>query len=392
MKLSKQMNKTTVILILLFFHQLSFGQMIDKHKAIAIAKENGLQHGIEPPLIEIKDNVWEIKSLLCDDTEKNYQVIKVDATTGEVELAGMYVEVSIIVGGQSKRTNIRNPENLNDIPLKKMDKKPYPLMTPNIGRTCNPDVSPNSQLIAFQYENRKIGIININGQEFENICHDCMYPQWIDNVWVAYLNGNNQIVKKNIKTQKEQVITGRGTFRNYQISPDNKWIAYTSSEVWYAQKKDRLEIPVIIAAVNGQELDLCLLSMDDKIKKYITKVENYVHNPCWSGNGDTLFFNIEHTTYFATHLEKDTINYLRFKELDSVSLADYRKIAKGLFPLNYKCKIYAIDKNSLTPKYLLNEKPGRYGDLLFTHDLKYLIFTIQAYKNSDKELWIQKLD
>lgn len=366
--------------------------MVDKNKAITIAKENGLQHGIEPPSIEIKDNVWEIKSLLCDDPENNYQVIKVDATTGEVKMAGGFVDMAIVVGGQSKRTKIRNYENLNDIPLKKIDKKPYPLMTPNIGRECNPDVSPNNQCIAFQYENRKIGIININGQEFENICHDCIYPQWIDDVWVAYLNGNNQIVKKNIKTQKEYVITGKGTFNNYQISPDNKWIAYTSSEVWYTQKKDSFELPVIIASVNGQELDLCLLSMDGKTKKYITKINKYVNSPCWSENGDTLFFNIEHTTYFATHLEKDTINYLPIKEIDSISLTDYRKSVKGLFPIKYKCKIYAIDKNSLMPKYLLNENPGRYGDLLFTHDLKYLIFTKQDFKNSDKEWWIQKLN
>lgn len=386
------MNRIIIILILLVFHQLSFGQVIDKNKAIAIAKENGLQNGIEPPLIEIKDNVWEIKSLLCDETENTYQVIKVDATTGEVKMEGGYVEVSIVVGGQSKRTKIKNSENLNDIPLKKIDKEPYPLMTPNIGRECNPDVSPNNKFVAFQYENRKIGIINIYGQEFENICSDCVYPQWIDNVWMAYLNGNNQLIKRNIKTQKEFVISGTGTFNNYQISPDNKWIAYTSSEVWYAQKNDSLELPIISASVNGQELDLCLLSMDGKTKEYITKINKYVNSPCWSENGDTLFFNIEHTTYFATHLEKDTINYFPIKELDSISLTDYRKIVKGLFPIKYKCKIYAIDKNSLTPRYLLNEKPGRYGDLLFTHDLKYLIFTKQEYKNSDKELWIQKLD
>ncbi len=386
------MNKATIILILLVFHQLSFGQLIDKNKAIEIAKENGLKDGIEDAVIELNNNIWTIKCLMCDDNENNYQIIEIDATTGKIEMNGGYIEMSIAVGGQSKKTEIIYSENWDSIPKKKSIKIPYQLSTFSIGRECNLTISPNNQLIAFQHGRRKIGIVNITGQGFENICDDCMYPQWLNNNWIAYLNNNNQIVKKNIKTRKEKIITEIGSFNDYQFSSDNKWIAYTSSEVWNIQKNDSLGFPIIHAFIDGQGQNLCLLSMDGKIKKYITKVKNYVNTPCWSEQGDTLFFNIESTAYFATNLEDDTIKYFPIKKLNSISLTDYRSLEKGLFLIKRNCKIYAIDNNTLTPKYLLSEKPGRYGDLLFTHDLKYLIFTKQDFKNSDKKLWIQKLE
>ncbi len=385
------MNRIITILILLVFYQFSVGQKIGKNEAFAIAKESGLAEGIEEPVVELNNNIWTIKCLMCDETGNNYQIIEVDATTGEAKMVGGSIEMSITVGEKSKKTEIQNFSNWDSIPQKKLDGKPTQLLTPSIERVCNPAISPNSQLIAFQHERRKIGIININGQGFDSICNDCMYPQWIDNYSVAYLKDNNQIFKKNIKTHKEQAITKTGTFLDFQISPDNKWIAYTSSEVWYEQKKDSLEIPIVFASINGQDQDLCLLSMDGKVKKYITKIEKYVHTPCWSENGDTLFFNIENSTYFATQLADDTIKYQPAENLNSISLTDYQRIENGLFPLKRNCKIYAIDKNTLIPKYVLNEKPGRYGDILFSHDLKYFIYTKQDFKNSDKNLWIQKL-
>ncbi len=132
--------------------------------------------------------------------------------------------------------------------------------------------------------------------------------------------------------------------------------------------------------------------MDGKLKKYITKVNKYVHTPCWSENGDTLFFDIDNSTFYATQLENDTIKYLPIEKLNSISLIDYRRIEKGLFPFKHNCKIYAIDKNTLKPEFGLIDKPERYGDVQFSPDLKYLIYTKQDFKNSDKKLWIQKLE
>ncbi len=387
------MNKATIILILLIFHQLSFGQLIDKNEAIEIAKKNGLKDGIEDPVIELNNNIWTIKCLMCDDNENNYQIIEIDATTGKIEMNGRYIEMSIAVGGQSKKTEIIYSESWDSIPKKESIKKPYQLSTFSIGRECNLTISPDNQFIAFQYGARKIGIVDSSGNNFAKIDDESLYPAWLDDEWVAYFKDFKYIYKKNIKTGQEIRITeNSGEYDNFQISPDNKWIAYTSSEVWNIQKKDSLGFPIIHAFINGQGQDLCLLSMDGKIKKYITKVKKYVNTPCWSGQGDTLFFNIENTAYFATNLEDDTINYFPIKKLDSISLTDYRSLEKGLFLIKRNCKIYAIDNNTLTPKYLLSEKPGRYGDLLFSHDLKYLIFTKQDFKDSDKKLWIQKLE
>ncbi len=387
------MNRIIIILILLVFHQLSFGQRIGKDKALEIAKENGLDEGIEEPSIELSDNIWTIKCLMCDETENNYQIIKVDATTGEIKMVGGSIEMSITDGEKSKKTEIQNFSNWDNIPQKKLNDKPFQLLTPIIGRECNLTISSDNQFIAFQYGFRKIGIVDTAGNNFTKIDDESLYPAWLDDEWVAYFKDFKYICKKNIKTGQEIRITENpGEYDNFQISPDNKWIAYTSSEVWYAQRKDSLEIPIVFASINGQDQDLCLLSMDGKVKKYITKINKYVHTPCWSENGDTLFFNIESSTYFATQFEDDTIKYQPAEKLNSISLTDYQRIENGIFPLKHNCRIYAIDKNTLTPKYVLYEKPGRYGDIVFSPDLKYLIYTKQAFKNSDKNLWIQKLE
>ncbi len=187
-------------------------------------------------------------------------------------MVGGSIEMSITVGEKSKKTQIQNFSNWDSIPKEKLDDKPSQLLTPTIGRECNPTISPNNQFIAFQYERIKIGIININGQGFKNICNDCMYPQWIDNNWVAYLKNNNQIFKKNKNAHKEQAITETGTFLDFQISPDNKWIAYTSSEVWDAQRKDSLEIPIVFASINGRARPRPLFIIDGwKTKKIYYK-------------------------------------------------------------------------------------------------------------------------
>jgi Tol biopolymer transport system component len=386
------MKRIIAILILLVFYQFSFGQKIGKDEAFEIAKENGLAEGIEEPTIELNNNIWTIKCLICDEIG-SYQVIKVDAITGEVKMEGRFMEMSGFVGEQSKKTEIIYSGNWDSIPRKFLKETPHRLPLNENIIEANPAISPNNKTIAFQYGFRKIGIVDTEGNNFSKIDDESLYPEWLDDEWVAYFKDFKYICKRNIKTGQEIRITENpGEYDNFQISPDNKWIAYTSSEVWYAQKKDSLEIPIVFASINGQDQDLCLLSMDGKVKKYITKINKYVHTPCWSENGDTLFFDIENSTYFASQLEDDTIKYLPMEKLNSISLTDYQRIEKGIFPFKHNCKIYAIDKNTLTPKYVLNEKPGRYGDMLFSHDLKYLIYTKQDFINSDKKLWIQKLE
>lgn len=386
------MHRFIVILIILLFHQyhLSFGQKIEGSEALEIAKKNGLVEGIEEPFIEFNNNIWTIKCLLCDENGEKYQIIEVDANTGKVKTAGRYFEMSFDGRRKSTMTGILDFKNMDSIPQKRLKGDPILLSTPVIKGKCNPAISPNNQIIAFQYDRRRIGVINIDGQGFINICNECKQPQWIDNNWIAFLKNNNQIFKKNIKTNEEKAITKTGTFLNFQISPDNKWIAYTSSDVWNTQKKDSLGFPIVHIFMNGQGQDLCLQSIDGKVKKHITKIEKRVHTPCWSENGDTLFFNIENSTYFSTEFEKDTIKYQPIRKLNSISLRDYQRKEKGLFPIKYNCKIYAIDKNRLEPRYLLIEKPDRYSDVTFSHGLEYLIYTEKEFKDSNKKIWIQK--
>lgn len=390
------MNKLLVLLFIITTSQLFAQTPISKEKAIEIALKNGLNEGLEPPQAKLTDcdSIWEISCLQCDDNDGITQVIQISANTGQLKFAYRTVEIQcIFCGRQLEKTRIKPPISWDSLPEKTIAKKPYELTKTHWGTEQNPVISNDSKHVAFEYSYSNIGVASIDGENIEKICEECYSPQWIDNEWLAYQK-EGIIYKTNIKTHQTIQITKKenGYFNDAQISPDYKWIAYTSSEVWSIPGKDSIGRPVLNIHIfmdgNGQEM--CLLSTNGKQKKFITKTGKLVNTPCWSSHGDTLFFNIENTIFFATDLDRDSVTYSRLNTPSDIMLSDYIKVAHGIFPLKQNCKILGVARKSLHPQCILNKEPGRYGDLVLSKDLKYLVFTDKDSKNADKQLWVMK--
>ncbi len=393
--LKTSVYKIKNIWILFFISQLSFGQnLIDKEKAITIALKNGLKTGIEEPqALLIDNNIWEVKSLLCDDNNNsNYNVIKINANTGEI-LSNMGMGIFQLDPGYRffERTNIKLPSNFDSIPIKVTKNKPYKLTNIDEGNENNPVISDNNKLIAFQIGFRKIGIIDIHGQGFQEICDKCYSPYWIDNNWIAYFK-DYHIYKLNINTGEEIRITKKPIpYIDFQISPDFKWIAYTSEEVWQTLKTDSLGRIIFRFFNNGEGYELCLASTNGEKRKFITKTGKYVRTPCWSTTSDSIFFYIENDKYFATNLDNDTITYSPLKKLNNIALEDYKKVVNGIFPYKYDCQVLGIDFISLQPTSVLIVERGRYNNLVLSNKLKYLIYSKKDCKYCDEKIWILKL-
>lgn len=382
------------IWFLFFISQLSFGQnLIDKEEAITIALRNGLKTGIEEPQAQlIEKNIWEVKSLLCDDNNKSdYNVIKINANTGEI-VSNMGEVMGWIESGYRffEQTVIKLPRNFDSIPIKVIKNKPYKLTNINEGNESSPVISDNNKMIAFQFGIRKIGIINIKGRGFQEICDECYNPYWIDNNWIAYFK-DYHIYKLNINTGEEIRITKKPIYSiEFQISPDFKWIAYTSEEVW--PKKDSLGRIIFYSFWNGEGYELCLASINGEDRKFITKTGKYVHTPCWSTTGDSIFFYIENDKHFATNLDNDTITYSPLKGLDSIALEDYKKIVNNIFPYKKDCQVFGIDFKSRQPTSILIEERGRYNNLTLSNNLEYFIYSKKDCKRCDDKIWIFKLE
>jgi len=289
--------------IFILVNQFCNGQiLIDRDSALKMAYGNGLKQGLDPPEIELIDSVtWEIRSLLCDDDYEDFQVIRVNKNTGEIIKSIGYIKVYPEFNIQIK-TEIKLSKNIESLQIAKYKKTAYQLNEFNDERENNPVVSKNNKWIAFEYGFRKIGLVNINGNNFKHICDECLYPEWIDNEWIAYFKDFEHIYKKNIYSNDEIRITKQPyRYDNFKISPDLKWIAYISSEVW--PQKDSLGNPILRIALYGEDNDLCLLSLENGEKKFITKVWENVGGAFWSSTGDSLFFYISNKKQIAVDLE-----------------------------------------------------------------------------------------
>ena len=374
----------TAVSVLLIFPLLSFGQFhIDKDEAIKIAFENGLEPGLEEPEATLTNKgIWEIKSLLCNDdiNSGDYNIMEVDASTGKIKNNIKSMRAFTQVDGeQYDKTELQISGDLREIPVITPDNKAYKLIAFDKRVECNPVISANNKRIAFQYEYNKIGIVTINGQGFQQICNECRNPQWIGNNWIAYFKEPNRFYKKNIKTHEEKLFTNNSYINEQsQISPDFKWIAYTSSEIWDTPepKKDSLgRIHLKINFMDGQGQELCLMSTDGTKRKFITKSGRYVNTPCWSAKSDTLYFYIDKAKCYATDLNNDTIMYCSMLDPNKISLFDYRKVVEGIFPIRVGCKIVGVDIHTSKLKYILLNEPGIYENLALSNKLKYLVFT-----------------
>jgi len=330
--------------------------LIDQDSAIQIALKNGLNKGLAEYKTELlNDSIWFINCLICDDDgQRIYDAKAVNAFNGQIIKDGFIAmeEMSVVFGERMERTNIHVDINLDSLPISKMELNQK--LTDSCGYVLNPVFSYNDKRIAFQYGFRKIGIVNTDGTNFKQICDECLYPEWLNNDWIMYCKDFEHIYKKNIHSDEEVRIT-REPYRydDFQLSPDKKWIAYQSSEMWPSQ--DSLGNQIFYASMNGQGQNLCVMSMDGKEKKFFKKEWTYYSTPYWTKHSDSIFFYISDQKYVATNLNTHEINYSPYKGLNNMSLSDHQKVIDGTFPFIYHCQVLEIDKNSLKPvKGLIN--------------------------------------
>lgn len=387
------MIKNVIIIFLYIFLTNQINAQIisiNKDSALKIAINCALRTDLEHEII-LQDSVWQIKNILCGNLilQRN-NIIKVNANTGKIIPEDNDIEIldDYFFKFHFEDTHLKINYNLDTLPVinKSIIRKLMP-----VGIT-NPVFSLNDKFIAFSYSNEKIGVENIDGSAFKTICISCFSPQWISNDCIAYQSKNGNIFKTNIITNIVTPLTNTAPFPlfGFKISPDNKWIAYTSDHDYSNGKK-------IMQPYEGEQwTTLSLQSIDGKIKKFINnygdKVWNHYNYIFWTPNSDTLLFYISNEKYYATGLKKDMINSYKYTLLPNLSFWDYDKIINNVFPYHSNsCQILEVDKNKMLPTKILVNESDRYGYLRLAHNLKYLIFS-KADSSGHDIFWIKEIE
>jgi len=294
-------------------------------------------------------------------------------------------------GGRGSETMINGKIKFDTLPSL-VNNQIRQLTSISIKKAFNPVFSPDDKMIAFGYGWRKIAIVDPNGGHFKQICEECFRPQWLSNEWIIYYKDFKYLYKKNVFTDEEIQLT-KEQFPNsdYKLSPDKKWLAYTDFNLKAMSDTDRLGHTIVYSAMDGAGNNLCLLSIDAQTSKFVTSLRTYVDQPCWTPDGDTVLFYIEGQKYYATNLNDNTVRYYPYNALPNISLSDYSKIVHGVFPYSRNCQIIEIDRSNMTPKRILAQNSCRYRDLIFSHDLRYLLFSKTDRYNGDYSLWIEEI-
>lgn len=389
-----QYQFTLFILLLLFESVGLYSQkkLISQDSAISIAVSNGLPLGLSDyDCILLDDTIWVVKSLLCDDkNDGDYETRLVNALNGKIIKDRCYSIIAttyVDFGEKIEKTIINSNFSIDTLTLvgADIDRK----LTQLNENESNPVFSENDEIIAFQYGFRKIGIISISGDGFKKICDECLYPKWLNNNWLVYFKDFKHLYKKNINTGEEIKLTKDPYgYHDYQISPDKKWIIYQSSEMW--PRQDSLGNPTVRISINGQGQNLCLISLDGKTKKYFEKKWKHYYKPTWTQDSDTILFYISGQKYYATDFTDNDINYFEYNSLQKLSLWEFEKINDDSFPFIYRCQVFDISAKTLAPIRILINERGRYRDVNFSHNKKYLIYLKTDQKRGDYSLWIKQ--
>ncbi len=389
------MNRQTfIILILLAFNPLTLIsqiEIISKDSAINIALRNGLDIGLaaEYKTKLIDDTIWVVKSLICDDySQRTYFTKSINALNGQVIKDQNHTVVELWSNTGQRKIEITYIKfgNIDSLPIvednysTKLTGLPY--------NAANPVFAPQDKYIAFEY-GHKIGITSICGESFLNICEECRNPLWLNDKWLVYLK-DNCLYKKNIETKEEIKITDiHYRLADYRISPDNNWIVYQSSEMW--PREDSLGNPIFYSSINGQGINLSLVSIDGAVKKHFEKKREYYSDPCWTANSDTILFYISDQKYYATDFSKDEIPIFKYELLPNISLREYKKTINGTFPFRHNCQILEIDKNTLSPTRILLYERNRYRNERFSNNKDYLIYSKPNEFDKDSSLWLKQI-
>lgn len=394
-----------VLLIFTFFVHLSCSSQaivskdtskckIDKDRALQIAFANGYERGLDSiKATLLNDTVWHFECYLCDDnTTQVSNTMDINCNTGKVEPPTLFSAVSKVYIGGKPRIYSEFPMGFEEKPVLKLKSQPYLLTSSGNEREDNISIS-NKNIIVFSYGFRKIGIINIDGSGFKQICEECLYPQWVNNDVIAYFKDFEHVYEFNINTLKESRLTTEPyRYDVFTVSPDNKWLAYLREHPHTETDSQGNITPIVQTCTSSREFDLWIINvLDPTIQKKVNSVSADIYDPVWTENGDSLLFYNGESKYFASNPERERITCSKLKALPDIKLTNYKKMKKGLFPAITDCKIVTADYTKRSVKNILINERGRYRECVFSNDQRYLIYTKLEKKQGDPKIWILDL-
>lgn len=398
------MNRFSVIILGLLLQQICSSQTrrtqesskctIDKDSALQIAFAHGYERGLDSiKATYVNDSIWRFECILCDQNNSEpSNFIDINCITGKVEPTTlMSITIHQYIGSRP-RIYDEFTIDINQKPVLKLESKPYLLTNFDSERESNVTIS-NKNIIAFSYGFRKIGIINIDGSGFKQICQESLYPQWVNDEVIAYFKDFEHIYEFNINTQKETKITTEAyRYDVFCISPDNKWLAYLKDAPHMQYDNEGHAIGSFQTCTSPREFDLWIMNISNPtIQKKINSESADIYDPIWSEKGDSLLFYNGDSKYFVTNLETNKFTCSKLDRLYDIKLTNYKKMKNSLFPVIKDCKILAADYNKFSVANILVNERGRYSECIFSNDIQYLIYTKSEKKAGDTKIWILNL-
>jgi hypothetical protein len=378
----------SIIFIIFVFQascSLSQKQLISKENALEIALSAGLEKGLEEyNFALVNDSIWKVTSLICDDyNQTDYDYRLVNAKTGKViKERNITLEMSSqIEMDPPDYTHLNYSFLLDTLPIVSNDKSKLDFLD---NSSYDIIFSPDDANIAF-LSKEKIILYNIKNDSVFQSFDSCIFESWSSNDSIIAIfnykySKSNSLSKTNIYTKGKRIISILEPYiYDFSLSPDEKWIAYTSNE---ATKKKYGNY----SSVDGAGSNLCLRPIEGGQVKYITELFAHVHFPIWTSNSDSILFYVGNEKYFCSNLQRDSIICQKIYRFQDLTLHDYKYLSGVFFPYKHRCQILEIDANSMLPKRVLESTPNRYRIMRLSHNRKYLIFS------DSKDTWIKNIE
>ncbi len=375
----------------------SSGCTIDKDSALQIAFDNGFEKGLDTiTATKSNDSIWTFECLICDeDYSDKYDNKSINCFTGKLDLSICIGHMTnyIPIGG-TPRIYFEFPLLIDNKPVKRLKSKAYRLTNFDSGREANVTIS-NKNVIAFSYGFRKIGIINLDGSGFKQICDESLNPQWVNNDVIAYFKDFDHVYEYNINTMKEtKITTEANAYYDFSVSPDNKWLAYLKDSPPQIQHDSNGNtITIAQTCSSPREVDLWVMNISNPtIQKKINTISADIYDPIWTEKGDSLLFYNGDKKFYTTNLDKNKVTCSQLDKISDIKLTNYKKMKNGLFPAIKDCKIVLADYIKRTVTDILVNERSRYSECVFSNDRQYLIYTKSEKKAGDTKIWILNFD
>jgi hypothetical protein len=373
------MRYIIAIHLVLFSFNVYCQTIIDECEAIEIALKNGIDEPLDSFEVTLKDDtVWEVKSILCDESGNSESVTyRINAVTGE-NLEEAFGTMSISIAPCSNSGNTINYSGYVDSLIPVINNQPRLLITQKLKNVHDLRFSPDDNWIAISYGvvGGSIAVVPINGGQLKPICDSCISSRWSSNeTLIFYRTNSDQIIETNIFSgeccvlQSLNILKWRASF-----SPTGEWFAYNM----YVPRKsvDTTNLIINLGREDYEEYDLFIQSVRTGFERRIT-TEGFVSGIYWNRTGDTIFFHRKKRIYYSTGFGNEQLEYGHVLHPQNVPIYHYLNSYNGRFPRIHRCQIIMVDMNTMKPVNFIRKRRGRYKDVWISNNGKYLVYTIK---------------